>query len=512
MTRAFSRSVVGLCVALAMAALVLLPMAAWAGVDESGQLKAAKVTAGEQDTGEPATYGDIVVPVKDKSGHIMLKKKYLIALATDSEQLSKLVGSQGSSVKVVDEVNNNTVKWLIEYNRAGVDAYTIKNSSTGKKLSVSGSVKEGATVSSGGSNKYWDITQTKDGFVIKPHGESKLALTVDGSRFTIEESDGSKEQRFWMFDPENWKTSNVLKNGTYTLSPKSTKSRLLAIKGNSTKNNTTAVVAAKSANAGRQFEITNVTGQYYKIISVMSGKALTASGKKVVQSTFKKGNKSQQWKATVSKDGQIVFTNRKTGALLTGSNAAAKMEKGKASKATEAQRWVVSPTVTSFSRIEQKALSYANKCGARVKGAYKTTVNRKTRTVKKKQFYLSIDMTTHTEVIFYRPKTNSPWTIKHVWTVSTGKDHNTAVANRLTTGRKKYTNSDCYEEGYSAYYWTGLNWGSWNHTILYYPGTHNIKDSRLGYSISGGCVRLAVPNAIWVYNNIPQESGVSTYY
>ena len=513
MTRTLSRGIAAAILGVLLVAVFCLvtPRAAWAANDTSADLAAGSIAIADDDSDEPATYGTVETKVKTKAGHILLKKSYLIAPASDSAQLSHLMGAKGSSVKSVAQNNANTVKWHIEFTRNGINAYTIKNLGTKKVLAVNGSADEGDSVSLGGSEKYWDITQTSTGYKISPHSNSNLALALKGSNFVLQEADDSKvEQRFWLFDPEDWKASNVLKNGNYTLSTMASNGKLLTITGSTAKNNAKAMMAANSGNAIKMFEITNVGGAYYKIANTATGKALTAKGKKVVQSIYNK-SKAQQWKATVSPEGQIVLTNRKTGKLLTASTSKVSLSAGKTATATEAQRWVVSPTVTTMSDIELHALTYANKYGGRVKGKLKEKVKGKWKVKKQKQYYLSIDMSTHTAVLFFRATETSPWTCVRTVTVSTGKGNNTAVANRLSTGRKHHV-WDHYDENYRAYYWTGLNYGSWTHSVLYYPGTNNVKDSRLGYSISGGCVRMALENAKWMYDHMPEKFGVSTYY
>ncbi|WP_418253284.1 L,D-transpeptidase [Gordonibacter urolithinfaciens] len=48
-------------------------------------------------------------------------------------------------------------------------------------------------------------------------------------------------------------------------------------------------------------------------------------------------------------------------------------------------------------------------------------------------------------------------------------------------------------------------------TILYDQGTRNVQDGRLGMNLSHGCVRLAIENAKWIYDNIPSGTKVYVY-
>ncbi|HCQ88771.1 MAG TPA: hypothetical protein DIU45_02140, partial [Clostridium sp.] len=45
------------------------------------------------------------------------------------------------------------------------------------------------------------------------------------------------------------------------------------------------------------------------------------------------------------------------------------------------------------------------------------------------------------------------------------------------------------------------------HSILYNLDG-SIRDGRLGMAISNGCVRLALENAKWIYDNIPEGTAI----
>lgn len=49
------------------------------------------------------------------------------------------------------------------------------------------------------------------------------------------------------------------------------------------------------------------------------------------------------------------------------------------------------------------------------------------------------------------------------------------------------------------------------HSILYYHGTHTVKDGRLGMHISAGCIRLAYKNAKWMYKTLPDNTKCVIY-
>jgi lipoprotein-anchoring transpeptidase ErfK/SrfK len=66
---------------------------------------------------------------------------------------------------------------------------------------------------------------------------------------------------------------------------------------------------------------------------------------------------------------------------------------------------------------------------------------------------------------------------------------------------------------YTCWYATRFYGGYLFHSVLYYPGSKTrIKDGRLGMGVSHGCVRLAINNAKWIYENIPNGTRVVVYH
>lgn len=47
-----------------------------------------------------------------------------------------------------------------------------------------------------------------------------------------------------------------------------------------------------------------------------------------------------------------------------------------------------------------------------------------------------------------------------------------------------------------------------NHSILFNASGTEIIDDRLGMALSHGCIRLAVENAQWIYDNVLDASAI----
>ncbi|WP_417229670.1 L,D-transpeptidase family protein [Thermophilibacter sp.] len=99
------------------------------------------------------------------------------------------------------------------------------------------------------------------------------------------------------------------------------------------------------------------------------------------------------------------------------------------------------------------------------------------------------------------------WQLKYYWACSPGKASTPTVVGDFTVQNKGYV----FGSGYSCYYWTQFYGDYLFHSVLYNPGTFQIQDGRLGQNLSHGCVRLALENAKWIYDNIPRGTKVVVY-
>jgi lipoprotein-anchoring transpeptidase ErfK/SrfK len=60
----------------------------------------------------------------------------------------------------------------------------------------------------------------------------------------------------------------------------------------------------------------------------------------------------------------------------------------------------------------------------------------------------------------------------------------------------------------SAKYYTQIKGNVLFHTILFDLKGQKIVDSRMKMKLSHGCIRLEIPNAIYIYDNIPQGTTI----
>lgn len=114
--------------------------------------------------------------------------------------------------------------------------------------------------------------------------------------------------------------------------------------------------------------------------------------------------------------------------------------------------------------------------------------------------------TTNCKVGVYRGG-RGHWQQVYFWDCTPGAYATPTVIGEFTVTGKGYV----FGHGYSCYYYTQFYGDYLFHSIKYYQGTFHVMDGRLGVHASLGCVRLALNNAKWIYDNIPYGTKVVTY-
>ncbi|MDD6042452.1 MAG: L,D-transpeptidase family protein [Eubacteriaceae bacterium] len=102
------------------------------------------------------------------------------------------------------------------------------------------------------------------------------------------------------------------------------------------------------------------------------------------------------------------------------------------------------------------------------------------------------------------------WNLHKYYRCSTGRPSDPTPKGTFYIGSRGYSFSG---EKFTCLYWTGFIGTEYlYHSIIYEKDDPDkVRDGRIGYNISHGCVRLATQNAKWVYDNIPSGTKVITY-
>ena len=91
------------------------------------------------------------------------------------------------------------------------------------------------------------------------------------------------------------------------------------------------------------------------------------------------------------------------------------------------------------------------------------------------------------------------WSLLYKWDSTVGKPSTPTIKGTFfVNGRKPYFGTDNNRVKYA----TRIKGSYYYHSILFNADGTEIKDARLGLALSHGCIRLAVENAQWIYDNI----------
>lgn len=97
------------------------------------------------------------------------------------------------------------------------------------------------------------------------------------------------------------------------------------------------------------------------------------------------------------------------------------------------------------------------------------------------------------------------WNLLYKWECTVGKPSTPTIKGTFyVNGRKPYFGSDTYRVKYA----TRILGPYYYHSVLFNAEGTEIIDDRLGLALSHGCVRLAVENAQWIYDNVLDSSAI----
>jgi glucan-binding YG repeat protein len=152
------------------------------------------------------------------------------------------------------------------------------------------------------------------------------------------------------------------------------------------------------------------------------------------------------------------------------------------------------------------------------KNTYTNWVNSKNKTSGTK-YLLTVNLDTCYMNVF--EKSGSLWVPIKGWMVSVGNDEagcptpkgEHVIGSGMSSFKTEYWPADGDNCAWYAtiFYHEPGRWTAF-HSVIYkdYSKT-KIKDPRLGYHITGSCVRMATENAIWIYNNIGRNTKAYIY-
>lgn len=118
-------------------------------------------------------------------------------------------------------------------------------------------------------------------------------------------------------------------------------------------------------------------------------------------------------------------------------------------------------------------------------------------------YFIWVDTKNFKTNVFQGSKNN--WKLIKSYLCSIGKPSTPTPKGNFNVGIKGLYFG--VNHGYKCWYYTQIKDNYLFHSILYNLDG-SVRDGRLGMAISDGCVRLAIQNAKWIWDNVPKGSSI----
>lgn len=117
---------------------------------------------------------------------------------------------------------------------------------------------------------------------------------------------------------------------------------------------------------------------------------------------------------------------------------------------------------------------------------------------------ITTDLQNKLTYVFVR-NANRIWEQLYKWPCTVGAPETPTIKGTFyVTGRKPYFGTDYYRVKYA----TRIMGSYYYHSVLFNPQGTEITNGSLGLALSHGCIRLAVENAQWIYDNILDSTAI----
>ena len=266
---------------------------------------------------------------------------YMIQNSTNTQRVFDVQSgsvSNGGNIRLYQ--SNNTSSQRYEFTYVGNGYYKILAERSGKSLDVSnGSSSAGTNLQqyawNGTAAQLWKLIDAGGGnYYIK----SKLGTVIDINKGTAVSGANVQMENLSGRNTQKWKivksSLQPVSDGTYTFRSSSTGNKVLDITGGSVANGAALQLHTYNATEAQQYEVTYL-GEYYKIVSKKSGKALqydagnAGSGSRITQNSWT-GADNQLWKFVDYGSGFHIKS--KTGMVMD-------VTSGKIAEGTKIQTW-----------------------------------------------------------------------------------------------------------------------------------------------------------------------------
>lgn len=405
--------------------------------------------------------------------------------------VTKGVSSNDANVALWSNNTSLAQKWSIQTVSGKPHVYTLQAVCSGKYLFDKGPGNAVQSASGSSTNAQWKATIVGGSYVLTNVATGR-ALDITNGKVVSGNNVGTKPVSNAMNQRWNLVETAPLPNGTFIIRSRVDNGRVFDIAGKSANNNANLDMWQYNGGMNQKFNFTRNSDGTYTIVNCFSDKALDAAkaqssvGTNIAQYN-RNGQKNQRWRVVFNTDGSFKFVSAANSAVVmafngavpqNGTNVCLVKDTGAAAQHFRLEQTAyVSPMPAHQRDMLNRAQGYSSGTG------YMIMVNRGT----------------HKVGIFKGSRGN--WSYAQYFSCVTGAPGSPTITGvyRTTGGKRMVLSTDS-----RARWCTQISGGYFFHTIL-------ASESELGHSLSHGCVRLAVPNAQWIYNNIRGGTTVVLY-
>ena len=404
----------------------------------------------------------------------------------------------GANVQMYTSNSSLAQRWYFKPVTGKTNTYTIESTVSAKLLTADPDGNVVQRTDCGSMRQQWIPRIDGDGFILVNAADTSKVLDIKNGSLTstanvqIYANNDTTAQRFRI------RTGSAnLPNGTYLIQMAVATSSVLDVANGSKDNGANVRIYAQNNTGAQKWNVKKNSDGTYTITNAASGKALDVksasknSGANVQQYSVN-NTAAQKWYISYVSGGfriqsaldSSLVLDVNGGSTKNGANVQIYTDNG-----TAAQRFVFRKT-TYTPPLPARQQAMINKA----QGISSST-----------KWLLMVDTTGCRVGVFSGKK--GDWTCKYYWQCSPGKPSTPTVLGSYTVKGKGYS----FGSGYTCYYYTQFYGDYLFHSILYNQGTRVVQDGRLGQQLSHGCVRLAINNAKWIYDNIPRGTKVYIY-
>ena len=441
-------------------------------------------------TGRSLRVEAVQVKLVRKGSYSLSEGAYEVTPASDASlAIGDPSASSGAQMQLYARSAGQSQKFYVRPEGSGT--YSVQAVASGLFLADRGGKVVQVADSASDASQRWKASWD-GGVVLANASTGKVLATASapakGSKAVTRAESSSGYQR-WMLG-----SVQLIEDGTYTIT-NAAKSMVLDVNGMSYSNGANVMVHTSNGGGNQAFTISHKGKGAYAITCAMTGKAIevangSTSNNANVRQWQANGSDAQLWTVQIDRSGKLAFKNKSSGRYLSavGDGSSNSNVASSSSTAEKNRKWSLRTSSYKPDTVLQRAMSIAN-------GLSSST-----------GYLVTVDLSNHRTVVFEGSRNN--WTPLKNWICSTGAPSTPTVVGDYTVGIRGYS----FGHGYTCYYYTQFYGDYLFHSVLYDEGTSVIQDGRLGYSISQGCVRLDIANAKWIYDNIPYDTHVKTYY